>query len=147
MTSNLELNQLIGNSWKFHHLGVVVRDLEKAYEQYKAVGLGNDSPKRIKMEGKKASLIGMLFNIGPVMIEMWQPVRGETIQQDFLDKAGDGVNHICFSVDDIEKERTRLTEQGIRIVFSSKTEFGDISYFDTRNFCNLALELVQPPTV
>ena len=147
MTSNLGLNQIIGSSWKFHHIGVVVRDLDKAYEQYKSVGLGNDSPKHIKMEGKKAGLLGMIVNIGPVMMEIWQPIRGNTIQQEFLDKVGDGVNHICFSVDDIEKERARLTEKGIRIVFSSKSEFGDGSYFDTRKFCNLALELVQLPKV
>jgi methylmalonyl-CoA/ethylmalonyl-CoA epimerase len=151
MTDNVG-NQIIGIDWKFDHIGVVARDVDKAYEQFKAAGLGNDVPQRIlgqdvpqriQMGGKKASLKGMLVKMGPVMMEIWQPVKGNTIQQEFLDNLGEGVNHICFSVDDIEKERARLTELGIRIVFSAKDAIGEGSYFDTRAFCNLALELVQ----
>jgi hypothetical protein len=47
-------------------------------------------------------------------------------------------------VEDIARERARLAEKGIRVVWSAKNAVGEGSYFDTRAFCNLALELVQP---
>jgi 4-hydroxyphenylpyruvate dioxygenase-like putative hemolysin len=96
------------------------------------------------MEGRSAGLRGVMVNIGPLAMEMWQPLRGNTIQQEFLDRVGEGVNHLCFYVDDIAKERVRLAEKGIRVVWSAQNEEGEGSYFDTRAFCNLALELVQP---
>jgi methylmalonyl-CoA/ethylmalonyl-CoA epimerase len=133
------------SNWKFNHIGAVVRDVDKAVDYYQSLGIVNEATDRVTMEGKKAKLIGRFIHIGSLLLELWQPVRGETVQQEFLDSRGEGVNHIAFNVDDLDRERDKLVEKGIPIVFSVKDETGYMAYFDARKFGNILIELIQPP--
>ena len=135
----------MGSKWKFSHIGAVVRDVDEAVQYFQSLGIVDTATERITMEGKKAKLIGRSINIGPLKIELWQPVRGETVQQEFLDSRGEGVNHIAFHVDDLAKERAKLVEKGISVVFGVKDEEGDMAYFDARKVGNMLIELIQPP--
>jgi len=130
------------SNWKFNHIGVVVRDLDKAVEYYQSLGLVDRVSTPMTAEGKKAKLIGKFVRIGELNLEIWQPIRGETVQQEFLDSRGEGVNHICFTVDDIDKERAKLVEKGIPVIWGIQ---GRVAYFDTRKVGNILLELLQPP--
>ena len=132
------------SNWKFQHIGAVVRDVDEVVEYYQSLGIVATSSARRTMEGKKAKLDGRNIYIGSLMIELWQPIRGETVQQEFLDSRGDGINHIAFHVDDIEKERAKMAEKGIRAVFNVKNQARDMSYFDTREVGNILIELIQP---
>jgi methylmalonyl-CoA/ethylmalonyl-CoA epimerase len=133
------------SNWKFNHIGVVVRDVDKTVEYYQSLGIVNEATDRVTMEGKKAKLIGRFIHIGSLLLELWQPVRGETIQQAFLDSRGEGVNHIAFHVDDLDKEKGELAEKGIPVVFTVRDENGYMAYFDTRKSGNILIELIQPP--
>ena len=133
------------SNWKFNHIGVVVRDVDAAVEYYQSLGIVDKATDRVTMEGKKAKLIGRFIHIGSLLIELWQPVRGETVQQEFLDSRGEGVNHIAFHVDDLAREKAKLVEKGIPVVFSVKDEEGDMAYFDARKVGNILIELIQPP--
>jgi methylmalonyl-CoA/ethylmalonyl-CoA epimerase len=135
----------MGSNWKFSHVGAVVRDVDEAVEYYQSLGIVDKATDRITMEGKKAKLIGRSIHIGPLTIELWQPVRGETAQQEFLNSRGEGVNHIAFHVDDLAKERANLVEKGIPVLFSVKDEEGEMAYFDARKVGNILIELIQPP--
>ena len=133
------------SNWKFNHIGAVVKDLDKAVEYYQSLGIVDKATDRITMEGKKAKLVGRFIHIGSLLIELWQPVRGETVQQEFLNSRGEGVNHIAFYVDDLAKEKAKLVEKGIPVVFSVKDQEGDMAYFDARKVGNTLIELIQPP--
>jgi len=133
------------SNWKFNHIGAVVRDVDKAVEYYQSLGIVDEATDRVTMEGKKAKLIGRFIHIGSLLIELWQPVRGETVQQEFLNSRGEGVNHIAFHVDDLDKEKDKLVEKGIPVVFSVKDENGYMAYFDARKVGNILIELIQPP--
>lgn len=135
----------MGSNWKFNHIGSVVRDVDEAVEYYQSLGIVDKATDRITMEGKKAKLIGRFIHIGSLLIELWQPVRGKTVQQEFLNSRGEGVNHIAFHVDDLDSERDKLVEKGIPVVFSVKDENGYMAYFDTRKVGNILIELIQPP--
>jgi methylmalonyl-CoA/ethylmalonyl-CoA epimerase len=133
------------SNWKFNHMGVVVRDVDEAVEYYQSLGIVDKATDRITMEGKKAKLVGRFIHIGSLLIELWQPVRGETVQQEFLNSRGEGVNHIAFHVDDLAREKAKLVEKGIPVLFSVKDEEGDMAYFDARKAGNTLIELIQPP--
>jgi 4-hydroxyphenylpyruvate dioxygenase-like putative hemolysin len=133
------------SNWKFNHIGSVVRDVDKSVEYYQSLGIVDKATDRITMEGKKAKLIGRFIHIGSLVIELWQPVRGETVQQEFLNSRGEGVNHIAFHVDDLDRERDKLVEKGIPVVFSAKDQNGYMAYFDARKVGNILIELIQPP--
>jgi 4-hydroxyphenylpyruvate dioxygenase-like putative hemolysin len=133
------------SGWKFNHIGVVVRDVDKAVESYQSLGIVDKATDRVTMEGKRAKLIGRFIHIGSLLIELWQPVRGETVQQEFLNSRGEGVNHIAFNVDDLDREKEKMAEKGIPVVFSVRDEEGYMAYFDTRKVGNILIELIQPP--
>ena len=133
--------------WKLHHVGVVVRDLEKSIEYYKSLGVVEKVSALLTAEGKKAKLIGIFLHVGNMNLELWEPLRGATVQQEFLDSCGEGVNHLAYTVDDYDKEYADLVEkQGIRHVFGAKPPSeGDhqAGYFDTRKKGhNIIIELM-----
>ena len=139
----------MGSGWKFDHVGVVVRDLDKAVEYYQSLGIVEEVSDLMTEEGKKAKLIGRVLRIGSLSLELWQPIRGKTVQQEFLDSCGEGINHIAFTVDDYDKEYAELVEkQGFRLIFGSKPPVsaeGGGAYFDTRKEGqNIILELMTP---
>jgi len=135
----------MASNWEFDHMGVVVRDVDEAVEYYQSLGIVDKATDRITMEGKKAKLVGRFIHIGSLRIEFWQPVRGETVQQEFLNSRGEGVNHLAFHVDDLDREKDKLVEKGIPVVFSVKDQNGYMAYFDARKVGNILIELAQPP--
>ncbi|MFC1992502.1 VOC family protein [Chloroflexota bacterium] len=144
---------------KFDHVGIVVKDIDKAVEYYESLGLGpffehmtnvkfiewrmRDKP--IDMDSvKNARRIG---RAGQIKIELIQPVKGESIWKEFLETKGEGIQHLAFSVDNIERETNNLKEKGLTVLFSNRTEDGGgTTYFDTREVGGIIIEIVQWPT-
>jgi len=144
------------NNWKFHHVGVAIRDMDKAVEYYQSLGIGVCGPELLfnssdiadfKVNGKTPDTIVKLriryVQIGPFQLELVQPVEGESPQKEFLNSRGDGINHIAFRVDNLGKETDKLVKKGIKVIFSGKRQTGSFAYFDTRKVGNVVVELMQ----
>ena len=144
-------------NWEFLHVGIVVRDMDKAVEYYQSLGIATFQPEHMfdssnftdwKIYGKTPDTIDKhkvrMVQIGPITIELLQPVSGESIHNEFLDSQGEGTEHICFVVDDLDKETAKLVEKGIPVIVSAKRQSSSIyAYFDTRKVGNVITELVQ----
>jgi hypothetical protein len=50
--------------------------------------------------------------LGDLELELVQPVEGDSIYQDWIDKHGEGINHLKFLCDDVDEVSSLLTEQG-----------------------------------
>ena len=88
---------------------------------YEQLGVVEKVSALMTAEGKKAKLLGRFIRVGSMNLELWQPIRGATVQQEFLDAQGEGINHLAYTVDDYEKEyRDFVERQGIRLIFGSK---------------------------
>ena len=94
-------------------IGVVVRDLQKAIEAYtKLFQWGpfeviereyNESASTYR--GKPGNFryrIGYT-QLGPIQLEMIQPLRGKTIYNEFLEARGEGFHHFGILIDRIEE--------------------------------------------
>ena len=158
-------------NWKLHHIGIVVKDVDKATEYYKSMGatvmglefyqslgipttkpeiiLDNKSFTDLVAYGKptdpKLKLRIRFAQMGPVVFEFLQPVEGESITKEFLDSKGEGTQHIAFAVDNFDEEVAELTKEGLPIIFSGKRQptGGGFAYFETRNVGNTIIELLQ----
>ncbi len=149
------------NNWKFHHVAVVVWDMDKAVEYYQSLGIATFQPEFMldsstyvdysyKVYGKTPDTIDktrMRFvQIGSFQIELIQPVEGEPIYKEFLNSKGEGAHHIAFTVDDLDEETAKLVEKGIIIITRAKLSIGvGFAYFDTGKVGNLITELIQQP--
>jgi methylmalonyl-CoA/ethylmalonyl-CoA epimerase len=111
-----------------NHIGVVVKDIEKAAEFYAATfGLGpftidTYSLENVSYRGKPASAkmkAAFAFS-GDFMIELVEVIEGETPHTEFFNAKGEGVQHLAFPVQDMETSLARLAEQGIVPIFEYK---------------------------
>ncbi len=144
------------NDWQLLHLGMVVRDVDKAIEFYRSLGMtvikppmmwsSDDYPDYEMYGSRPAGTIRNRLGFvqkGSVIIELVQPVEGDSIHQQYLDRHGEGINHIGFAVDDLNKEKARMAERGIADIGGRKAPVGGLAWFDTGKVGEVFLELVQ----
>ncbi len=136
------------------HIGMVVRDMEKAIERFTALGIGPFKPRILPAENRE-TYRGKPFNpaervkiqitrIGNMELELIQPLEGPSPHREFLDVKGEGIQHLGFMVDDLGGAVKDLTEEGSEVMLTS--EFpggGGVAYLDL-NAADLIVELVQP---
>ena len=140
---------------KFHHICVIVKDMKQAVEYYEALGIGPfESSNLVHIDRKlygKPTPTGVKFivkatNLGPIGIELIQPVSGDTPQKKFLESRGEGIHHIAFIVNDIEEAISIMVEAGFKVISSSKNEGGGgMAFFDTDKVGGIAIELEELP--
>ena len=148
------------NNWEFHHMAVVVRDMDKAVEYCQSLGIVTFDPDKpefmldsstytyYKVYGKTPDTIDKtrmrFIQIGSFQLELVQPLEGEPIYKEFLKSKGEGVHHIAYIVDDLDEETAKLAKKGIpcitRVNLKTSTSF---AYFDIRKVGNVIIELIQ----
>ena len=136
-----------------YQVGVVVRDIDRAAAFYERLGIGPfvEGPSAHALERKiygddapDARVKGRIAQMGAVEFELLQPVSGNSIQAEFLEKHGEGVIHLCAHTDDLDRDMAELTALGFRVISSAILEDGGrFAYFDTREVGGLILELFQ----
>jgi methylmalonyl-CoA/ethylmalonyl-CoA epimerase len=84
-----------------------------------------------------------LGKIGPVKLELIQPVEGKNANQEFLKKKGEGIQHIGFTVDDLDREVAKLTKKGIEVIMRMKKPGGQSVYLETDAVGGIIIELMQ----
>ena len=144
-------------NWKFHHVSVVVNDMKKAIEFYESLGVGPFPPLlgpqgKVPLAGKtlrgkpadwELDLRHAEGGIGDLTFEIIQPLEGETPVKEFLEKKGEGIQHIGFFVDDLDKETAKMAEKGFTITQSGETPTVKWAYFDTDKVGGASIELMQ----
>lgn len=142
---------------KVSQIGVIVKDMERAVKHYESLGIGpfrplkNIATKERKILGKKIDpnafkLQVLVARLGSVDLELIQPVEGDSLWKEFLDKKGEGINHLGFFVDDIEKEEAKLADKGLPVLYSTRFQGGGgAAYFDSGKIGGVLFELIQWP--
>ena len=148
------------NNWEFHHIEIVVRDIDKTVKRYQSLGIVEFSPEftldnnsfiNLKMWGKPVDfnfkLRGREAQMGPVHLEFLQPVEGKTPNREFLDSSGESLMSIFYAVDDVAKETDKLVKKGIKVIFSGiHQQTISVAMFETREVCNVFIGLQQRRT-
>jgi len=143
---------------KVDHIGVIVKDVDRAVQYYESLGIGPFEKGALQMAYRERTLMGKPFNddryklairlgkMGQVKVELIQPVEGDSPWKEFLDTKGEGIMHIAFAVDDIDAEQAKLEDEGLSVIYSSRFQNGGgAAYIDTREVGGMITELVQWP--
>jgi len=137
---------------KIDHLGIMVRDLDEAVEYYQSLGIGPfelremSTLAEVKIYGKPVKFNAKIAvaRVGSINIEVVQPMENAVLQHEFLESKGEGINHIGFLVDDLEKEKAKLLDKGLEVILSaSRTTGMGAAYFDTRQVGGVLIELIK----
>lgn len=132
-------------------VGVVVRDLDRAIDYYeKFLGLGPFVRPEITYTEKfyHGKLVNSTWkmgfaSLGPVELELDQPVAGPSIFKDFLGTKGEGLHHFGFDIKDLDNKLEICRRLGIKILQSGRTPYGGFALLDTRKIGGVIFELIQ----
>jgi len=128
---------------KVHHVGVVVRDMEQAMRFYRdTLGLHVHKLETIPEQGVRAALL----TLGDSEIELLEPVVPDTGVARYLERKGEGLHHICFQVDDIERDLNTLKMRGTEMI-DQQTRIGlagRICFLHPSAMDGALVELCQP---
>ena len=145
------------SSWKLTQIGLVVRDMQRAVERFAQLGIGPFEPKvlppgtRVSINGEPslAEITVQGTMVGNVEVELCQPVSGDSPHKDYLERKGEGVQHVLFTVDNLDAEISRLTGLGCRVLlearFGEEEGAGRLAYVDL-DASGLIVELLELPT-
>jgi len=98
---------------KIDHIGVAVKSLVETGKFYKLLaGVEVSEPELIADQKLKASFV----EIGESKIELLESTEPDSTIAKFIEKRGEGIQHIAFYVDDLEGKLQYLKEKGVRLI-------------------------------
>jgi methylmalonyl-CoA/ethylmalonyl-CoA epimerase len=96
-----------------NHIGIAVRSIEAQRPFYEGV-LGAVFEDVEVIPDQKVR-VGF-FRVGDVRLELLEPTDSTSTVASFLEKRGEGLHHIAFSVEDIEARIAELKQSGVRMI-------------------------------
>ena len=138
---------------------VVVRDLEKSMERYgNVLGIGtwevvDVDPsvisdmmyhgKPVKRPFRFRVALGM---VGPMQLELIQPIEGDLLYSDFLKQHGEGLHHLGHvRVPNLDEAVRTLEKAGFPCLQRGHITDGGFAYMDTVKALGFILELIELP--
>ncbi len=105
---------------KIEHIGIAVKNLEGSAAVYDALlGKKNYKIEEVISENVRT----MFYKVGDQKIELLAATNPESAIAKFIEKKGEGIHHIAFAVDDIEKEMKKMENEGF-ILLNDKPKPG-----------------------
>jgi methylmalonyl-CoA/ethylmalonyl-CoA epimerase len=135
-------------------IGFVARDAGKvARKIFDLLGIPAGEPiltdeydkARTEFRGKPTAARAKLifFNLGQVSLEIIEPIGGPSTWREFLDKHGDGVHHIAFTVKNTGEAAAALAPLGMPSVQKGIFEGGSYNYVEGEKEIGVILELLD----
>lgn len=139
------------------HIGILVHDIEKAMEYYsKELNIGpwesfGELRENAEYYGKTHKLCykAAMAPFGSIQLELIQPTESGSVFYDDLQARGEGIHHVCISVDDIDKTEAECREKGFSIIdkvpmYEMEPGFSlGFIFIDSDKIGGMKLELVQ----
>ena len=95
------------------HIAVVVRDLDQALSFYRdALGLDVTEHRKVLEEHVEVASLAL----GDISIELVQPLSAGSGVARFLEKRGEGLHHVCLTVNDIAVAMEQLRDAGAELI-------------------------------
>ena len=141
----MRMNEMIT---KIRHIGIIVKDAEKSVELFKDLfDLNDDEIKVVPPSVTKNESIFAFVPTGGIELELIQP-----ISEHFKEMVGnphEGINHMAFTVKDIEKAVKLMAKKGVRLGHVTKDGILDmgrskVAYFNPEDTGGILIEFVEP---
>ena len=101
------------NVKKVDHIGIAVKNLDEALKFYKDI-LGLDCVGTEVVEEQKVKVA--FLPVGDTEVELLESTAVDGPIAKFIEKKGDGIQHIAFRVDSIEAAIEEMKENGVKMI-------------------------------
>jgi methylmalonyl-CoA/ethylmalonyl-CoA epimerase len=104
----------MSSDYRFHHLGIATRNIEKTAKIYHELGYVLAA---INIEPSQNVKIGFLSKPGSPVFELVEPLNADSPVSRIVESSGTTPYHICFEVEDIRKAIDELEGLRFRLLF------------------------------
>ena len=98
---------------KIDHIGIAVKKLSVSIPLFEKL-LNTPCYKTEAVDSEQTNTA--FFKSGDSKIELLEAFSPVSVINKFIEKKGEGMHHIAFEVDDIEKEMKRMESEGFRLI-------------------------------
>lgn len=127
---------------KIDHIAIATEDIDKALSVYRDIfGIAVTYREVFEELGVEVAAL----RIGESCIEFVKPLDKDSKVAKFLQERGEGIHHIAFEVEDIEKSIEELKAKGIRVIsdeIKKGIEGKRIAFLHPKDCHNVLIELI-----
>lgn len=128
---------------KLDHIGIAVKDIEEALKFYSdALGLECTHVEDVSGQHVKIAFLP----VGDVNLELLESTDPESAVAKFIDRKGEGIQHIAFKVNNIESAMAALKEKGVEFIDAiprTGAHESKIAFLHPRSSHGVLIELVE----
>ena len=96
-----------------NHIGIAVQSIDTQRSFYEdALGAQFEGIEDVPDQKVRVAF----FRVSNVRLELLEPTAADSPVAKFLEKRGEGLHHLAFTVEDIQARITELKESGIRMI-------------------------------
>jgi len=129
---------------KFDHVGVAVKSVDQMLAIFGKIG--DFQVKKTEVPGQKARIA--MLRAGDTSVEFLEPTSDDSTLAKFIRERGEGLHHVAFEVDDIERSTEELKARGFRFIYDKPADgkFGSrVNFIHPKSAGGLLVELTQNP--
>jgi methylmalonyl-CoA/ethylmalonyl-CoA epimerase len=130
---------------KIEHIGIIVKDIEASIKKYQSLlGLEVEAIEEVEVDNVVNRVA--FLPIKETKIELVQTTATTGLAADFIKERGEGINHIAFEVDDLDKVFQELRSQGVAFLWDQiidGSRGSKIAVFKPEEFNGVYIELVE----
>ncbi len=97
---------------KINHIGIAVKDLDRAIEFYRKMGLEVSNTEVVESQ----KVIVAFIPVGDTRIELLAATSADSPIAKFIEKKGEGIHHLAFDVDDVKTHIKEASENEIELI-------------------------------
>lgn len=98
---------------RLEHIGIAVKNIEERLMIWRDVfGFRVEMIREIPEQKVKVAML----DAGTLTIELLEPLTTDSTIQKFIERRGEGLHHLSFEVDDIEKKIEEFKNQNLKMI-------------------------------
>lgn len=127
------------------HLGIAVKSIEDSLPYYEGV-LGLKCYNIEVVEDQKVKTA--FFKVGQTKIELLEPTSPDSTIAKFIEKKGEGIHHIAFSVDSVASALADAESKGVQLIDKAPRKGAEglnIAFLHPKSTCSVLTEICEHP--
>jgi len=131
---------------RIDHVGLAVRDLDAALEFYARVFDLHLVHEEVNEEqGVREAMLGV--GDSAAFIQLLAPLRPDSPIARFLDRSGEGIQQVAYTVEDVDAVSATLRSRGVRMLYDEAkrgTSGSRVNFVHPKDAMGVLVELVEP---
>lgn len=129
---------------RIHHMALIVRSIDEALPLYAdLLGLPLETIMDVPGDRVRIAFLG----VGDTKIELVEPTDDSTGVARFLASRGEGFHHVCYEVENLAEELTRLGIEGVELIDTAprRGAEGPVAFLHPSSGHGVLVELIEAP--